>query len=76
MDPRNFMFLVLSNLQNCHINSPLFFFFFFQETETQSYTSIKWQASGLTLALPTAHRADVSGTAAVGVGRRVTATDV
>lgn len=57
------------------INSPCFFFFRklkFRQVELlpESHTSTKWPSSGLKPALPSPHRADVSGTAAVDKGAR------
>lgn len=71
--------LHLFNLQNCPINSPFFFFRKLRLRKVnlfpESHTSIKGQISGSTPALPAPHRADMSGTAAVGVGRRDSPTD-
>lgn len=67
--------LHLFNLQN----SPIFFFrkLRFRKVNLfpESHTSIKGQISGLTPALPAPHRADMSGTAAVGVGKTDSPTD-
>lgn len=70
--------LHLFNLQNCPINSPIFFRKLRLRKVNlfpESHTSIKGQISGLTPALPAPHRADMSGTAAVGVGRMDSPTD-
>lgn len=70
--------LHLFNLQNCPINSPMFFRKLRLRKVNlfpESRTSIKGQISGLTPALPAPHWANMSGTAAVGVGRRDPPTD-